>query len=499
MSANTLKKLLNGTKLLDSAGDLSIPVSGIQFDSRKVQEGDVFVAIQGTQVDGHQYVEQAIEQGAAAVVIQKGADSLKERSITWVLLEDTGRALGNMASIFYGEPSKKLKLVGITGTNGKTTTVTLLHRLFMEMGAVVGMISTIENKIEETVLPTKFTTPDALTLNKLLAEMLQAGCEFVFMEVSSHALVQGRVAGIAFSGAIFSNITHDHLDYHGTFPEYIKAKKLLFDHLPKKAFALINKDDKRGAVMLQNCKAATQRYYALHTMADFHGKVVENTFDGLHLSIDGKDAWFRLVGEFNASNLLAVYATACLLGENEDKILRHLSRIGAARGRFEQIRLKNEVRAVVDYAHTPDALKNVLETLQQIRETGERIITVVGCGGNRDATKRPIMAATAGNLSEVVVLTSDNPRFEDPKAILDEMKEGLSIEQRAKSRTLVDRKEGIEKAVSLANPGDIVLVAGKGHETYQEIEGVRHHFDDMEILQQFVEEKKQDFATNKVV
>ena len=447
----------------------------------------MFVAIRGTQADGHDFTAQALEQGAVAVVAEERAPQGKHPKATWVQVEDSGWALGRMANLFYGEPSKKLKLVGATGTNGKTTTVTLLHRLFMEMGAVAGMISTIENKIEERVLPTKFTTPDALTLNALLSEMVEADCEMVFMEVSSHALVQGRTAGLPFTGAVFSNITHDHLDYHGTFAAYIKAKKLLFDCLPQQAFALVNKDDKRASVMLQNCKSKTQRSYALSAHADFRGRVVENTFDGLHLEIEEQEAWFRLVGEFNASNLLAVYSVARLLGEDAHKVLRHLTKLKAARGRFEQVRLSGQVRAVVDYAHTPDALKNVLETLQQIRETGERIITVVGCGGNRDVAKRPIMAETAGSLSDVVVLTSDNPRFEDPAAILEDMKQGLSIKQRAKSRTVVDRKEGIETAVQLANPGDIVLVAGKGHETYQEVEGIRHHFDDLEILQAFAD------------
>ncbi len=485
MQQVTFQHLLRDISLLQSGGDLSVQVSGVQFDSRKVSAGEVFVATKGTTVDGHTFIQSAIDKGAVAIVLEDVEALPENAGIAWVQVEDAGWALGHIANIFFGEPSKKLKLVGITGTNGKTSTVTMLHRLFMEVGAVVGMISTIENKIEETVLPTKFTTPDAVALNQLLKQMLEADCEFVFMEVSSHALVQGRVAGLHFTGGIFSNITHDHLDYHGTFKEYIRAKKLLFDHLPKTAFALVNKDDKRAAVMLQNCKAKTQRSYALHAIADFQGKVLGNTFEGLQLEVDGEEAWFRLVGEFNASNLMAVYASACLLGESPQKVLRHLSKLGAARGRFEQIRLKGEVRAVVDYAHTPDALKNVLETLKQIRETGERIITVIGCGGNRDKSKRPIMAATAAQLSEVVVLTSDNPRFEEPMDILKDMQAGLSIEERARTKTVVNRKDGIEKAVSLANPGDIILVAGKGHEAYQEVKGVRQHFDDLEILRAF--------------
>jgi UDP-N-acetylmuramoyl-L-alanyl-D-glutamate--2,6-diaminopimelate ligase len=488
MKGNThtypLADLLRHTDCLRTEGDLSVRVSGLQFDSRKVGSGDVFVAVKGTQADGHRYVAQAVAQGAAAVVLEEAeaAAGLPE-GFPWVQVANSGWALGQMASLYYGEPSKRLRLVGITGTNGKTTTVTMLHRLFMALHHSVGLISTIENKIDDRVLPTQFTTPDALTLNALLRDMADHGCEYAFMEVSSHALVQGRVAGIHFAGALFSNITHDHLDYHGTFAEYIKAKKLLFDGLPKKSFALVNKDDRRWQVMLQNC-AARQHTFALKSMADFQGRLLDNSFDGLQLEIDGREAWFQLIGSFNASNLLAIYGAAVLLGQSPERVLVALSGLEPARGRFQQVPLPGQARAIVDYAHTPDALKNVLETIRDIRQPGERVITVVGCGGNRDASKRPKMAAIAAQLSDRVFLTSDNPRHEDPLAILQDMEAGLSVAERAKCRRVPDRREAIREALRQAYPGDIVLVAGKGHETYQEIRGERFHFDDAEVLRE---------------
>lgn len=478
-----LQDLLKEVQVLRDSNTQGVVIAQIQFDSRKVNAGDVFVAIKGVQSDGHDYVEQAVAQGAVAIVFEddKVLSDLEDTTIAWVQVADAGWALGHMANVFYGEPSKKLRLVGVTGTNGKTTTATMLHQLFIELHYSVGLISTIENKIDERVIETKFTTPDALTLNALLASMVEHGCEVAFMEVSSHALVQGRVAGLQFAGAMFSNISHDHLDYHGTFGEYIKAKKLLFDHLPKTAFALVNKDDRRWQVMLQNC-VAQQHTFALKAIAGFQGRLIANTFDGLQLEINGIETWFRLIGAFNASNLLAIYGIAVLLGEKEEKVLTKLSELMPARGRFEQVQLPNQVRGIVDYAHTPDALKNVLDTIQEIREFGERIITIVGCGGNRDKTKRPKMASIAAQLSDQIILTSDNPRFEEPMAILKDMEQGLSIAERARTRIIENRKQAIEHALRNSQPGDIILVAGKGHETYQEVKGERQHFDDLEIL-----------------
>lgn len=459
----------------------------IQFDSRKVESKDVFVAIKGLQADGHQYINQVVQMGAAAVIFSDDSalPPESERGQTvFVQVENPADTMGMMAANHFEHPSKKLKLVGITGTNGKTTTVTLWHQLFQELGYQVGLLSTIENKINDEIIATKFTTPDSLTINQLLDQMVKSGCQFCFMEVSSHALVQGRVAGLHFAGAVFSNISHDHLDFHHTFAEYISAKKLFFDNLPKESFALVNKDDRRWNIMLQNC-AGKHYTYALKSMADFKGRLLGNTFEGLQLDINQREVWFQLIGDFNAYNLLAVYAAAVLLGEDEEEVLKAMSEIKPAKGRFEQLVLPNQVRCVVDYAHTPDALKNVLETISQIKESGERIITVVGCGGNRDAVKRPKMAAIAAKWSEKVILTSDNPRFEDPKAIIQEMQAGLSLSDKVKTLVIEDRKAAIEKALELAEAGDVVLVAGKGHENYQEIKGERFHFDDMEVLKGF--------------
>lgn len=473
--------------IIRQEGSLEKAYKGIKFDSRKVESGDVFVAIKGLQADGHQYINQVIQKGVAAVIYSDGSalppEQEREQAV-FVQVLDSADIMGKMAAAHYGHPSKKMKLVGITGTNGKTTTVTLWHQLFQELGYRVGLISTIENKINNDIIPTKFTTPDSITINQLMDQMVKAGCQYCFMEVSSHALVQGRVAGLHFAGAVFSNISHDHLDFHHTFAEYISAKKLFFDNLPKESFALVNKDDKRWNIMLQNC-AAKHYTFALKSMADFKGKLLGNTFEGLQLEINQREVWFQLIGDFNAYNLLGVYGAAVLLGEDEEEVLKAMSEIKPAKGRFEQLVLENQVRCVVDYAHTPDALKNVLETIIQIREVGERVITVVGCGGNRDAEKRPKMAAIAAKLSEKVILTSDNPRFEDPATILKDMEAGLSITDKVKTLTIEDRKEAIEKALQLAEPGDVVLVAGKGHENYQEIKGERHHFDDMEVLKGF--------------
>ncbi len=444
----------------------------------------MFVAVVGVTVDGHRFIEQAIAKGAKVVVCEVLPEIVDE-AITYLIVDNSAQALGVYANNFYEEPSKKLKLVGITGTNGKTTSATILHELFQHLGYQVGLLSTIENKINNKILDTKFTTPDALTINQLLDEMVEEGCDYCFMEVSSHAIEQGRVSGLHFEGAIFSNITHDHLDYHKTFDNYIKAKKKLFDNLPKTAFALTNKDDKRGIVMLQNC-IANKQTYALNAMADFRARLVDNSFEGLLLEIENKEVWFRLTGAFNAYNLLAIYASAVLLGENEEDVLKYLSMIQPAKGRFEQLVSKDNIRAIVDYAHTPDALKNVLETIREIRVAGEKIITLIGCGGDRDAEKRPKMAGIASKLSDKVVLTSDNPRSEDPDKIIADMKKGIDLSNVRKCLSITDRREAIKTACMLAGPGDIVLVAGKGHEDYQEIKGVRHPFDDKKILEEIL-------------
>jgi UDP-N-acetylmuramoyl-L-alanyl-D-glutamate--2,6-diaminopimelate ligase len=479
---NLLKDILYKVPLISVSGITDIVIKAVHFDSRAVDPGSLFVATRGTAVDGHQFIEKAIEQGAVAIICEAMPAKLNDK-VTYVQVKNSNYALGIVASNFFGNPSSKLRLVGVTGTNGKTTTVTLLHSLFRKLGCNTGLLSTVENKINEDIIPSTHTTPDAVTLNKLLKKMLDKGCTHCFMEVSSHALVQHRVAGLDFSGGIFTNITHDHLDYHKTFEEYIKAKKMFFDGLNSSAFALVNADDKRGRVMLQNTKA--KKYtYGLKTMADFKAKIKANTFDGLELEIDTKDVWFKLIGSFNAYNLLGVYATAVLLEEDKEEVLTQLSDIDSARGRFEQIVSSSQITAIVDYAHTPDALKNVLDTINDLKQGNEKLITVVGCGGNRDSAKRPIMADIACKLSDKVILTSDNPRDEDPEEIIREMQKGISIIDQRKALVITDRKEAIKTACSLANPKDIILIAGKGHETYQEIKGVKHPFDDKQIVKE---------------
>jgi UDP-N-acetylmuramoyl-L-alanyl-D-glutamate--2,6-diaminopimelate ligase len=475
-----LKDILYKASLVSVKGDTSTEISHICFDSRAVQPGSLFIAVRGTQTDGHTYIEKAITFGASAIVCEELPAELKE-NVVYVQVADSAEALGYIASNYYGNPSAKLKLVGVTGTNGKTTTVTLLHKLFRKLGYNAGLLSTVQNQINETIIPSTHTTPDAIQLNKLLAQMLQAGCTHVFMEVSSHAVVQHRVTGITFAGALFTNITHDHLDFHKTFDNYIKAKKKFFDDLSSAAFALVNTDDKRGMVMLQNTLAKKQTF-ALQSMSDFKGKLIANTLQGLQMEIGGKEVWFKLIGNFNAYNLLGVYGAAILLGEDSEEVLTQLSDLYAAAGRFEQVVAPNGVTAIVDYAHTPDALENVLSTIDSLREGNEQVITIVGCGGNRDATKRPVMAEIACKLSDKIILTSDNPRDEDPLAILDQMMAGVKITDRKKVQVIADRKEAIAKAVAMANPKDIILVAGKGHETYQEIKGVKHPFDDKQTL-----------------
>lgn len=455
----------------------------IRFDSRTVGPGDVFVAVKGDAVDGHDFIESALKRGAAAIVCQHLPEK-RLAGIAWVAVEDSAKALALLACAFYGNPSKRLALVGFTGTNGKTTCATLSYRLFMDLGYKAGLISTIETRIGEKVLPSTHTTPDAVAINALLARMLAEGCTHCFMEVSSHALVQHRVTGLHFAGGVFTNITHDHLDYHKTFPEYIRAKKLFFDGLTAKAFALTNNDDKRGPVMLQNCKAQ-KHGFSLKGAGNFNAKVLETTFEGMLLDLQGKEVWCKLTGGFNAYNLLAVCTSALLLGEDETEVLAALSRLEGASGRFEFVPNAAKIRAIVDYAHTPDALENVLKTIAQIKGN-EKVITVVGCGGNRDKEKRPLMAAVAANLSDKLILTSDNPRFEEPEAIIAEMFEGVPISKRKNALCVADRKEAIKLACSLAAEGDVVLVAGKGHEPYQEVKGVKYDFDDKGQLSQML-------------
>lgn len=479
-----LKDILYKVSLTSTVGDMDREVNGLSFDSRKVIPHSLFVAVKGTLVDGHSFIEIAIGNGATSIVCETLPEKLHDH-ITYVQVSQSNVALGIMAANYFENPSEKLKLVAVTGTNGKTSTATLLFQLFVEMGYQVGLLSTVENKINEEVIPSTHTTPDAIALQSLLQDMVNKGCTHCFMEASSHAIVQGRTAGLSIDGAIFTNISHDHLDYHGTFDEYIKAKKKLFDELPKSAFALVNADDKRGMVMLQNCKA-THQTFGLKYPADFKGKVLSNTIEGLELDINNKQVWFRMIGEFNAYNLLAVFGTAVLLGEDEEEVLMQLSKVPGAQGRFDKVTVSG-ITAIVDYAHTPDALENVLKTISGVRTGGEQVITVVGCGGNRDKTKRPIMAKIAAQFSEKVILTSDNPRDEEPDAILRDMEAGINPVDFKKTLTISDRREAIKTAVVMAKKGDIILVAGKGHETYQEIKGVKHPFDDRKVVNEMLQ------------
>jgi UDP-N-acetylmuramoyl-L-alanyl-D-glutamate--2,6-diaminopimelate ligase len=463
-------------------GSTNVAITAISFDSRKIEKDSLFVATKGTQSDGHKYIEETISKGAIAVLCEELPKKINEK-ITYIKVSDTTAALGIVASNFYDNPSESLLLVGVTGTNGKTTIVTLLFNLFKKLGYKAGLISTVKNQINNELFPSTHTTPDSIQLNELLHQMVEKGCTHCFMEVSSHAVVQNRIAGIHFSGGVFTNITHDHLDYHKTFDEYIKAKKGFFDMLGSDAFALTNKDDANAEVMLQNTKAV-KKTYSLRSMADFRCKVVENQFSGLHLNIDNNEVWSKLIGNFNAYNLLAVYATAVLLKEDKTNVLTTLSSLSSVEGRFQYIRTDNGIIGIVDYAHTPDALTNVLKTINDIRTGNEQVITVVGCGGDRDAAKRPMMAKIACDLSNRVILTSDNPRSEDPDLIIKQMQKGVDAVNRKKTLSISDRSEAIKTACSIANPGDIILVAGKGHEKYQEIKGVKHSFDDMLVLQE---------------
>ncbi|MES2559078.1 MAG: UDP-N-acetylmuramoyl-L-alanyl-D-glutamate--2,6-diaminopimelate ligase [Bacteroidota bacterium] len=476
----TIAELIQNTSVKQVIGDTRLTILHLTYDSRNAGEGSLFFAVKGTQVDGHTFIPAVTEKGVAAIVCETMPAQLDE-SVTYIQVADTSEAMAHMAAEFYNHPSKKLKLTAVTGTNGKTTVATLLFKLFRSFGHHVGLLSTVQNQINENVIPSTHTTPDSIRINELLETMVDQGCEYCFMEASSHAIDQNRIEGLHFAGTIFNNITHDHLDYHITFDNYIKAKKKLFDTVNEDAFALTNKDDKNGMVMLQNTKA-TKYTYSLYSMADFKAKIIESDFNGMLLNIDGEEAWFRLVGNFNAYNLLAVYGAAFLLGKEKRDIITHLSSIESVKGRFEYVRSQSGVIAVIDYAHTPDALENVLSTINQLRTNNEQLITIVGCGGNRDAAKRPVMADVATELSTKVIFTSDNPRNEDPEVILDDMQKGVKPLHFKKTLRIADRKEAIKTAISMAGKGDIILVAGKGHESYQEIKGVKHHFDDKETV-----------------
>lgn len=479
-----LKDILYKIRITDVVGVTNVAIEKIVFDSRKAEKLCLFVAVRGTQTDGHLYIDTAIKNGTSAIICEELPQNLVP-GVTYVKVTNCAEALGIAASNFYDDPSEKLKLIGVTGTNGKTTNVTLLHRLFRLLGHKVGMLSTVENKINEKIIPSTHTTPDPIQLNQLLNQMVEEGCTHCFMEVSSHAVHQHRISGLQFHGAVFTNITHDHLDYHKTFDEYIAAKKMFFDVLPSSAFALSNKDDKNGEIMLQNTKAK-KVFYSIKGMADFKAKILENRFTGLTLMIDGEEFWSKLIGTFNAYNLLSVYATAILAGERKLDVLTELSKVDAARGRFQFIKTESGISAIVDYAHTPDALQNVLATIKDIRTGNEQLITIVGCGGDRDKSKRPVMAEIACELSTKVILTSDNPRSEKPETIIEDMKKGVPALHFKKVLAIIDRKEAIKTACKMANKGDIILIAGKGHETYQEINGVKHDFDDAKIVSEML-------------
>lgn len=474
-----LSEILASIKIEQKINFDDIEIKDIQFDSRKVTQGSVFVATRGTQVDGHDFITKAIENGAKVIVCE---DVLKDYKTPVIKVKNTAIALGQMAANFYDNPSQKLKVVAVTGTNGKTTNVTLLYNLFKKLGYKVGVLSTVQNYVDDKIIAATHTTPDAVQMNHLMAQMVEAGCVYCFMEASSHAIYQERMAGLSLAGAVFTNITHDHLDYHITFDNYISAKKKLFDDLPQSAFALANMDDKRGAVMLQNTKA-TKHFFSLKNIAEFKARLLSNGLQGLEMDIENQSVWFRLIGEFNAYNLLGVYATAVLLGQNKQKVLTALSATSGAKGRFEQVVSKSGIIGIVDYAHTPDALENVLKTIESLRTRNETVFAIVGCGGNRDNAKRPIMANLACKYADKIILTSDNPRNEDPEDILNQMEADIEGQYYKKFVRITDRHKAIQHAVNQAKPNDIILLAGKGHENYQEIKGIKHHFDDREELE----------------
>lgn len=475
-----LEELIKGLKTVSVCGQTDIEITGVNIDSRRIKEGHLFIAQRGTQVDGHKFIPKAIELGAKAVLCEVLPEE-KTEGVTYVQVESTEDVVGKVATIFYGDPSRKLKLVGVTGTNGKTTIATLLYNMFREFGYRCGLLSTVCNYIDGKPIPADHTTPDPIELNELLGEMVKAGCQYAFMECSSHAIHQKRIGGLKFAGGIFTNLTRDHLDYHKTFENYRNAKKAFFDGLPKSAFAITNADDKNGMIMVQNTKA-TVKTYSIRQMADFRAHIIEMHFAGMYLEVDGHEVGVQFIGKFNVSNLLAVYAAARMLGKEPEEILVALSTLHSVSGRLEPIASPAGFTAIVDYAHTPDALENVLNAIHEVLNGKGHVITVCGAGGNRDHGKRPLMAQEAVKQSDKVIITSDNPRFEEPQAIIDDMVAGLDKEQMKKVITIVDRKEAIKTACMMAQKGDVVLVAGKGHENYQEIKGVKHHFDDKEVL-----------------
>ena len=478
-----LSELLKNVKVIASQGNIDVEIKGVNIDSRKIENGHLFIAMKGTQVDGHKFISKAIELGAVAILLEDMPEELNEK-VTYVQVASTEEEAGKVATMFYGEPSRKLKLVGVTGTNGKTTIATLLYRMFREFGHKVGFLSNVCNYINDEEVPASHTTPDPIELNCLLAKMVEAGCEYAFMECSSHAIHQHRIGGLEFVGGIFTNLTRDHLDYHKTFENYRNAKKMFFDGLPKTAFAITNADDKNGMIMVQNTKA-TVKTYSIKRMADFRAKILECHFEGMYLEVDGKEVGVQFIGKFNVSNLLAVYGAAIMLGKKPEDVLIAMSTLKSVNGRLEPIQSPEGYTAVVDYAHTPDALENVLSAIHDVLDgKGGHVITVCGAGGHRDKGKRPLMAQEAVKQSDTVILTSDNPRDEEPQAIIDDMLAGLDTTQRKKVLTITDRKEAIRTAAMMAQKGDVILVAGKGHENYQEINGVKHHFDDHEVIRE---------------
>ena len=480
-----LEEILNGIHVAEIKGNITKEISGLEIDSRKIESGHMFVAVRGTQTDGHAYIGKAIEKGASVIVCETYPDNI-DSDITYIKVNDTEEVVGKLATAFYGHPTSKLKLIGVTGTNGKTTIATLLYNMFRLFGYKVGLISTVCNYIDDEAIPTEHTTPDPITLNKLLGRMADEGCKYVFMEVSSHSVVQKRIGGLQYSGGIFTNLTRDHLDYHKSFDNYLKAKKTFFDNLPKSAFALTNIDDKNGLIMTQNTKAKVYTY-SLRSISDFKGKVLEDGFEGMLMDINQIEVNVQFVGRFNASNLLAVYGSACILGKKPEEVLVKLSMLRPVSGRFETLRSNRGYSAIVDYAHTPDALANVLKTINDVLDGRGQTISVIGAGGNRDKGKRPIMAQEAVKQSNKVIITSDNPRFEEPQDIINDMMAGLTQEDKRKVVCITDRKEAIRTACMLAQPNDVVLVAGKGHENYQDIKGVKHHFDDKEVIREYFE------------
>lgn len=482
-----LIELIKSIKTLTIKGDTNIAITGVNIDSRQVTAGNLFIAVKGTQVDGHNYIEKAISQGACSVLCETLPDILSPE-VTYIQVAESENTVGKIATLFYDDPTSKLKLIGVTGTNGKTTIATLLYNMFRCFGYKCGLCSTVCNYIDGKAIPTEHTTPDPVTLNKLLGQMADEGCKYAFMEVSSHAIAQKRISGLKFSGGIFTNLTRDHLDYHKTFENYRDAKKTFFDQLPKGAFAIINVDDKNGLFMTQNTKA-TVKTYSLRTLADFKAKILEESFEGMFLEMNKKEVSVPFVGRFNVSNLLAVFGTAVVLGKPEEEVLIALSTLQSVNGRFETIRSKEGITAIIDYAHTPDALVNVLSTINEVLNGRGEVITVCGAGGNRDKGKRPIMAQEAVKNSNKVIITSDNPRFENPQDIINDMLAGLDKEQQKKVIAITDRREAIRTACMITQPGDVILIAGKGHENYQDIQGVKHHFDDHEIVKDFFDIK----------